>query len=283
MKNYAYYNGKVGLIEEMTIPMNDRSTYFGDGVYDAALVCNHQVFSLKEHLDRFYNSCKLLRIDFKMPYEELAELLKTAAASLDEGESFLYWQATRGTAPRDHAFPVDVEPNLLIYCKPKALKGFFRRVKLITAEDTRFLHCNIKTLNLIPNVMVTQQAVEAGCDECVLHRGNRVTECAHSNVSILKNGVLKTAPTDNLILPGITRGHLVSVCKELGIPVEEKAFTVGELMDADEIIVSGTTNHLVGACEIDGKPAGGRVPELLELIQKTYIRRIEAETGIKVL
>ena len=101
--------------------------------------------------------------------------------------------------------------------------------------------CNIKTINLLPAVLANQKAEEAGCDETIFHRGDRVTECSHSNVHILKDGALKTAPCDNLILPGITRAHRIAQCREMGVPVIEEPFTLDELFDADEVFFSSSS------------------------------------------
>lgn len=283
MKNVGYYNGEIGLIEKMMVPMNDRAMYFGDGVYDATYAANKKIFELDHHMQRFYNSCKALEIPFKLSPEELAAELQKCVDLMDsEGEVMVYWQSTRGTGIRNHAFPTDGKPaNLMITVKETPLKSLKKKIKVISMEDTRFLHCNIKTLNLIPSVIATQRALEAGCDETIFHRGERVTECAHSNVSMLKDGVFRTAQTDNLILPGITRKHLIRICEEAGIPYEEKAFTFDELMDADEIIVSSAGTLGVGVESVDGKPVGGKDPELLLKLQKAAVSDFEKETGYK--
>ena len=129
----------------------------------------------------------------------------------------LYWQSTRAVAHRMHAFPKGGKASLMAFSEPCGLDRQDHPYKLISVEDTRFLHCNIKTLNLIPNCMAMQQAVEAGCDEVVFHRGDRVTEGAHSGLAILKDGVFCTPPADNLILPSITRKHFLTLCDKLGV------------------------------------------------------------------
>ncbi|MCD2347813.1 D-amino acid aminotransferase [Clostridium guangxiense] len=280
MKNLGYYNGEFDLIENMKIPMNDRVCYFGDGVYDATYSRNHKIFALDEHIDRFYNSAGLLRI--KIPYtkEQLKELLADMVTKVDSGEQFVYWQVTRGTGMRNHAFPPDeVKANLWIVLKPTNIKDMSHKLKLITLEDTRFLHCNIKTLNLLPSVIAAQKTEEAGCQEAVFHRGDRVTECAHSNVSIIKDGIFKTAPTDNLILPGIARAHIINMCKKFDIPVNETAFTLKELMDADEVIVTSSGQFCMAACEIDGKPVGGKAPELIKKLQAALLNEFLEATN----
>ncbi|MCI1956523.1 MAG: aminotransferase class IV [Oscillospiraceae bacterium] len=281
MKNLGYYNGKTGPVEEMTIPMNDRSTYFGDGVYDATYAVNHVIYKIDDHLDRFYNSFRKLRIPFRMPREKLAETLQECVDRVDDGKSlFVYWQTTRGTGMRNHVFP-EGDPNLLITVSPSPLRAIGRKFKLITEEDTRFYHCDIKTLNLIPSVMAAQKAKEAGCDEAVFHRGFVVTECAHSNISILKDGAFRTAPLSNLILPGTARKHLVALAKANGIPVDETAFTVDELMDADEVVIHSSGTLCNAVTEIDGKPVGGKAPKLLKRLQDAVVKEFEDYTKVK--
>ena len=278
LKNLGYYNGNYGEIEEMSIPMNDRVCYFGDGVYDATYSRNYKIFALDEHIDRIYNSASLLNINITETKDEMKEILQEMVDKMDSGENFVYWQVTRGTAKRNHAFPENEKTNLWITISPKDIVDTYKKIKLITMEDTRFFHCNIKTLNLIPSVMASEKAKQAGCDETVFHRGERVTECAHSNVHIIKDGAFVTAPTDNLILPGIARAHLIKACKKLGIPVSEVPYTVDELMNADEIIVSSSGSLCLAAEEIDGKRVGGKAPELLKKLQDEVLREFIEET-----
>ena len=272
MQNLGYYNGKFGPIEEMMIPMNDRVCFFGDGVYDATYSRNHIIYSLDEHIDRFYNSAALLRIKIPHIKAEMADILCEMVKKVDDGEQFVYWQVTRGTGMRNHAFPDDSVPaNIWITLKPAKVKDTYKKVKLISLEDTRFLHCNIKTLNLLPSVIAAQKTAEAGCDEAVFHRGDRVTECAHSNVSIIKDGVFVTAPTDHLILPGIARAHLIKTAKALGYAVDETPYTMDDLRNADEVIVSSSGSFCLAASELDGKPVGGKAPEMLKALQDALV------------
>ena len=279
MKTLGYYNGKYGELDEMTIPMNDRVSWFGDGVYDAGPSRNYEIFAIDEHIDRFFNSAGLLDIKMPVTKPELKELLQEMVNKMDTGNLFVYYQVTRGTGIRDHAY-TEGPGNLWIMLKPAEISDGTKPIKLITREDTRFFHCNIKTLNLIPSVVATQKAKEAGCQECVFYRpGGRVTECAHSNVHIIKDGKLITAPTDNLILPGIARAHIIKACKKLEIPVSETPYTLDDLFNADEVIVSSSSNLCLHANEIDGKPVGGKAPELLEKIRVAVLDEFYKATG----
>ncbi len=277
MKTLGYYNGTIGEIDELTVPMNDRASFFGDGVYDATYAHNHVIYCLEAHVDRFFRSMALVRMTPPWTREELMDLLRDLVRKVDSGDQFVYWQVTRGTAPRKHVFPAG-PVNLWVTLTPQTVEDTYRKLKLITAEDTRFLHCNIKTLNLLPNVLAAQRTAEAGADEAVFHRGEVVTECAHSNVHILKDGVLITHPADCYILPGIARQNLIGVCRRLGVPVEERAFTLEELFAADEVIVSSSGYFCMAACEIDGKPAGGKAPALLQSLQDQSVADFRAAT-----
>ena len=273
MERIAYYNGKIGTPEDMMIPMNDRVCYFGDGVYEATAAANGHIFLLDEHVDRLYNSASLISIEIPYTKEELKNILKDVASRSTNKYDFVYFQVTRGTAPRGHAFPKgDVKANLWITVTPKTFRDFSVPMKLTSMEDRRFLYCNIKTLNLLPSVLAAQKAEAEGCDETVFHRGETVTECSHSNCSILKDGVLKTHPNDCYILPGIAKNHMFKACRQLNIPIDETPFTLDELRNADEVIITSSSNFCSFAGTFEGKPVGGKAPELVKAIQDAVIR-----------
>ncbi|MBQ7922470.1 MAG: aminotransferase class IV [Clostridia bacterium] len=285
MKNLAYYNGKISEIEEMMIPFNDRSSYFGDGCYDATYTRNHVVHDLEPHMDRFYRSAALLDIPVPMEKAELMSLIRDLVRKVDDGEQFVYWQLSRGTALRGHAYgDKTLTPNLSITLKPCKTEDTYIPIGAITVEDTRFYHCNIKTLNLLPNVLAAEKARAAGCGEAILYRimdgKTRVTECAHSNIHILKDGVFRTAPLDNLILPGIARANLIRACGELGIPVKEEAFSLEEMMDADEVIHSSCGSFCVPIDVIDGENVGGRDAGTLKKLQDHLVAEFTAATEV---
>lgn len=283
MDKIGYYNGEIGRLEDMTIPMNDRCVYFGDGVYDACMAANHIIYAFEAHIDRFYNSFSKLDIPFSKTKDELKNILQTVVDKADTSVSLMvYWQTTRGTGLRSHVFPTgDVPANLLITVFPAPFKNIDFKYKLATVEDTRHLHCDIKTLNLLPNVIASQRAMERGCQEAVFHRGQTVTECAHSNLSIIKSGVFRTAPLNNQILPGTSRRHLIEIANRLGIPVEERAFTLDEMFDADEIIVTSSSAFCNAAAEIDGIKVGGASHEILTALQKVAVEDFEEYTKLK--
>ena len=281
MENIAYYNGKISSIEEMMIPMNERSSWFGDGVYDAMYTMGHVPLSLDDHLARFYRSAAAIDIKVPMPYDELRALVLDFCRRVDTPDAMAYVQVTRGVGMRGHAYRfAGGTPSLWVFVKPDYLDPLDKTYRCITHEDTRYYYCNIKTINLLPAVLYTEKAESSGCDEAILHRGERVTECAHSNVHILRDGVFQTAPCDNLILPGITRAHRIAQCRAMGIPVVEEPFTLDELMAADEVFFTSASALCCRVGEIDGKPVGGRAPELLERIKQAALEEARAEAGI---
>ncbi|MBE6534251.1 MAG: D-amino acid aminotransferase [Ruminococcaceae bacterium] len=281
LKNLGFYNGKYDTIENMTIPMTDRVCWFGDGVYEATAVRNGVIYCLDDHIDRFFNSAAFVEI--KIPYtkEELKALLCEMVQKVDvsntDNEALLYWQITRGAdVPRNHIFP-DCSARLWITVTPRKIADVYRQIKAITHEDIRFLMCNIKTLCLLPNVLASEKANRAGAEECVQYRAeadgikNRVTEGSHTNVHCIKDGILYTAPLDNLILPGIARKNIIRICAKLGIPVKEEPFSLEFLRSADEILFSSSSNFCIVATELDGEKVGGKAPELLKRLQDALL------------
>ena len=267
MKTLGYYNGMIDELDRIQVPMLDRACYFGDGVYDVTYSRNYRIYALEEHVDRFFQSADLLSITPTLSKKEVADLLCDLVKRLDCGNLWVYFQFSRGTAPRSHAFPQNTQANLWIMLKPAEIRNVYTPMRCITLEDTRFYHCNIKTLNLLPNVLATQATVEAGVDECILHRGETVTECAHSNLSILKNGTLFTHPADNLILAGTGRAHLIEACRHFSIPVCEEAYTLDDVRTADEILITSASALCARVLELDDKPIGGKDPDRVKQLQ----------------
>lgn len=268
MRELGYYNGEWGPLEQMRVPMCDRVCWFGDGVYDAQLARNGRIFAIQEHVDRLFRSAAELDITIPLGKAELVDVLYRLLPEMDDDELMVYYQVTRGTQVRLHSYGEGMQGNLWVMLKPVKAKLGGTLTDLITCEDIRFHRCDIKTLNLIPAVQAAQAAERAGAYEAVLYRpGGRVTECAHSNVHILKDGTLLTAPADELILAGISRAHLIRACEALGVPVREEPFTVDELMDADEVLTTSSSAFLLRAAHVDGTPVGGRAVALYERLR----------------
>lgn len=268
MKTLGYYNGTVDELDRMQVPMLDRACYFGDGVYDVTFSRNHNIFELDEHIDRLFQSAAQVRITPPMAHADLAELVRSLVRRVEDGEQWIYMQISRGTDFRSHAFPsVPVPANLWIMLRPMKIRDLRIPMRCITYPDTRFSHCNVKSLNLLPNVLASEAVREAGVDECILVRDGIVTECAHSNLSILKNGTLITHPADCHIYAGTARNHLLRECRAHGIAVEEREFSPDLLWQADEVLICSASVLCIPVSELDGRPIGGKAPHTVRLLQ----------------
>lgn len=281
MKDLAYYNGRITPAAEMMVSAQDRAFYFGDGIYDVTTVHHGKCFALDDHAARFYGNARKLHLDLGMTLEELKDLCRSLCEKLDGDveEAVLYFQASRNSAPRNHVFPEAGKANLFFTLKPSPMKKIGQEVTAVTEEDRRFEFCDIKTLNLLPNVLAAQKAKEQGAYEAIFHRGEVVTEGSHSGVSLLVNGSFVTPPLSRFILPSVTRKHFIELATALGVRVEERTFTVAEMMAADEVIIMSSTAPLNRTTWIDGTPVGGKVPELIAAFAAAYTEKIRRETA----
>lgn len=266
MKPIYYYDGKFYSIDTPAIPLSDRSIFFADAVYDACLVKDGRPFLLEEHLDRFYRSCGAIRIEPKLTKKELKILLFEICSRAECKFAFLYFQASRSADVRRHFFTDTDKNHLLVSVSEVKMPDRNYALHLILAQDRRYEFCNIKTINLLPAVLASTRAVNMGADEAVFVRNGFVTECAHSNISILKDGTLITHPKSRYILPGIGRAHLINACMRLSIPVIERPFSVQELYDADEIFVTSSSKLCLRAESIEGKSVGMRDTKIADLL-----------------
>lgn len=279
MKDLGYYNGKYDRIENMYVPMNDRACFFGDGIFEVAYARNHKIYALSEHLDRMYDSAAMLGYNMPITKGEFASLLYELSSKVDSPDQLIYWQVSRGTEMRSHAPQSELTANIWVTIREKVMMPPYESAKLITFPDTRFFHCNMKTLNLLPTVMASIAAKNAGADEAIFHRDGMVTECAHSNLCIIrKDGAVQTAPADKLILPGVTRAHMIRACAELGVPCIEENFTLEEMMNAAEVVIVTSGAQFRPVREIDGQSVGGRAPDLVAALQEKLYGNFLKET-----
>ena len=233
---YSLWNDRIVADDEVVVDKEDRGYQFGDGVYEVVKVYNGQLFTLEEHVDRFYASAEKIHITIPYTKDKLYTLLHQLVEANEINTGHIYFQITRGACPRNHIFPGDdVAPVLTGNAKenPRPVANFENGVKATFVEDIRWLRCDIKSLNLLGAVLAKQQAHEKGCYEAILHRGETITEGSSSNIYGIKDGVLYTHPADNLILNGITRQVIFKCAEEIGMPVKEEAFTKEQLLAMD--------------------------------------------------
>ena len=280
MQTLGYYNGEIAELDRLAIPALDRACYFGDGVYDVTYSRKYRVFAMEEHLCKLFQSAGAVGIRPRISQKELCALLCSLLQRMHTGENRIYIQFSRGTGTRNHTFPKDAKPNLLIMMEPASLRDPYKPMKCITRPDTRFYHCNVKSLNLLPNVLASEAAARSGADECILHRGETVTECAHSNLFLFQGGKMATHPADEQIYAGTGRAHLMELCRAVGIPVEERAFSLAELKKADEILVTSASVLCAPVLELNGVPVGGKAPGTVRALQDALLKQFYDETSL---
>ncbi len=269
-----FIDGQFTEREGLTISIDDRGYYFGDGVYEVIKVYGGELYTAEEHINRLFQSA--MKIKLTIPYAEvqLMEIARELVATNNILVGHIYIQVTRGSAPRLHQFPNPaVPPVVTAYAvhNPRPIANIENGVGVKSVEDVRWLRCDIKSLNLLGNVLAKQEAHEASCMEALLHRNGVVTEGSSSNMFGVKDGIVYTHPVTNLILNGITRQVVLGLCKELGITVVEKPFTLDEAFEMDEFFLTSTTSEVTPIISIDGRPVGsGIVGPVTMNLQKAF-------------
>ena len=221
----AYYNGCFSNIDDVRIPLFDRAVYFGDGIYDAAIGMNGKIYMETEHIERFFANAEKMDILLPLQKSKLRELLRKCVELACEKCFFLYFQATRKSSERKHTYPDGVEANLLITVTDTPIPNPNKAIRLSFFEDKRYSYCNIKTLNLLPSVLASKDAQRRGFDEGIFLRDGIVTECAHSNIAIIKDGELFTHPECCRILPGTARKKMLETALDMGIVCHDIPFS----------------------------------------------------------
>lgn len=272
MKGYAYYNGIFGTCDDIKIPLTDRTIYFGDGVYDMIIGHDGSIFLFDEHSERLFSNLKSLNINFPLKKSKLYDLILQIIRLSGYKSYSIYISVSRNHDERIHSYKSSRSSNLLIIISKFDLSER-DGLSLITEKDKRYRFCNIKTTNLLPAVIASTKADMCGCDEAVFYRKNTVTECAHSNIFILKNDQLITHPKSEFILSGITRGLLIKIADEYKIPVMERPFKLDELFSADEVIITSTTKLIKTVDCIDGQKIIRKNQQLVADLQKNAINK----------
>jgi len=278
-----YFNGSFMPIEQAKVPVLDRGFIFGDGVYEVIPVYSRRAFRLREHLARLQHSLDGIQLPNPHTVDEWVAILTGLIARNAPQDQYLYLHITRGVAPRDHAFPIPpVTPtvfamsNPLVHPPAALLQS---GVACITAQDNRWLRCDIKAIALLPNVLLRQSAVAAGCAEAILIRDDSfLTEGAASNIFVVRDGVLLAPPKDHLMLPGITYDVLLELAAANGIPHQVRRILKKELFGADELLLTSSTREVLAVTTLDGKAIGDGRPgamfaRLYELYQ-TFKREV---------
>ena len=258
----VYLNGRFIPLEQATVSVLDRGFNFADGVYEIIPVFSGRLFRLPEHLERLENS--LSGISLSLDYDGrkwrsvLDELLNLNRVS---GDSTVYIQVTRGAAERNHFYQSGYTPTVFAMCKPLSGLDVSMGISAILHEDIRWEYCNIKSVALLPNVLLKQYARDKdGSHEAILSRDGYVTEGAASNVFIVLDNTVRTPPKSNRLLPGITRDLVVELIGKSGDPCLEVPVAEKELLQADEIWITSSTLGIAPVVRLDGRPVGDGKP-----------------------
>lgn len=274
MTDIVHLNGKFMPIEEAYIPVLDRGFIFGDGVYEVIPVYSKHPFRLAEHLRRLQYSLDKIRIPNPHSDAEWTQLVNEMVKRNSGDDQSVYLQITRGVAKRDHAFPKGVTPTVFLMSNPlvtPAPAQVDSGVACITADDYRWLNCDIKSVSLLGNCLLRQLSADVGATETILFRDGKLTEASSSNVFVVKNGVLLTPPKDNFVLPGITYDVVLEIARAREFEVEVRAVTEAEVRSADEIWVTSSTKEVLAVTTLDGKPVGdGRPGPLFRRMHTLY-------------
>ena len=258
-----YLNGEYLPLNQAKVSVLDRGFIFGDGVYEVIPAYGSKVLRFEHHMQRLQNSLDGIRITNPLTNDQWLEIINKLIAATDSQDQYIYLHITRGVAARDHQFPQATQPTVFVMCnvlQPVDKKILEQGIAAVTLDDIRWQYCNIKAIALLPNILLRQQAIDNDAKEAILIRDGFITEGAASNVFIVRNGVIKTPPKDNKLLPGITRDLVVELAQQHNIPVEETAITENEFFSADEVWLTSSTKEILPVTQLNAKPVGNGQP-----------------------
>ena len=277
MSRIVFLNGSFLPIEEAKVPFMDRGFMFGDGVYEGVGVLDGRLVDNEAHLERLERSLREVRIPNPYTRAEWTRLEEEIARRNGMMEGFIYFQVTRGVAERDFTFPENATPTVAMFTQAKAIldaPAAKTGIAVITVPDLRWSRRDIKSLNLLAQVLVKQAAKEAGVQEAWMVEDGYVTEGGSSSGFIItKEGRIVVRPLSNAILPGITRKALLALSKDAGIELEERMFTVEEAYGAAEAFMTSASMFVTPIVSIDGRAVGDRKPgPITKKLREIYIR-----------
>ncbi|KAF3997122.1 D-amino acid aminotransferase [Glaciimonas immobilis] len=260
----VYLNGVMTPLSEARIPVLDRGFIFGDGVYEVIPIYAGNAFRAQHHMARLFRSLAAIGIPNPHNEPEWMALINQVVAPYGKDDQMVYIHVTRGVAKRGHAFPKEaLTPTVFIMTNPLVLPSDAVRdkgVSCVTMEDQRWLHCEIKSISLLGNVLAAQHAAEHSVVEAIQFRDGFLTEASSSNVWIVNNGVLMAPPKNNLILEGIRYSLIEELCAANNIAFVARRIERKEVMEADEVLLSSATKEILPVTVIDGKTIGNGQP-----------------------
>jgi D-alanine transaminase len=279
MPDVAFINGRFIPWQNATVSIDDRGFQFGDAVYEVIRTYRGTPFQLEAHLARLDRSLRELFIPQPYSQAQWMRWIQQGLSLAGYQEAKIYIQITRGVAPREHSFPSQIRPTIVMTIRElQGLPSEMRRtgVAACTRDDLRWGRCDIKSVNLLANVLAREEARKSGVFEAIFVEGGFVMEGALSNVMVVWDGVVMTAPEGPRILSGVTRTVVLDLAKKEGIPIVERSVPLDGLYAADEVFLTGTTLEVLGVVEIDGRTIGSGQPGP---VTKTLAARWASLTG----
>jgi D-alanine transaminase len=273
----VYLNGQFMSSDRAMISPEDRGFYFADGVYEVIKYYKGKPFCFDEHISRLNHSLSGVKISFENTpgLSDVCDALINTN-NFNNAYAGVYIQVTRGVAPRTHRFPEgNIEPTVFAraFSMPPYLNEMRDGVRLVTHEDIRWQWCHIKSIALLPNTVIFEEAATQGAFECMLIRNGFITEATHSNIMAVKNNTIYTHPQSNLILPGITRMAVLQLCRRNNIPVVEEPVKASEIENYDEWFICGAGSEIVPVIKIDDSPVSHAKPvPVTRLLQREFLR-----------
>ncbi len=262
MLKLAMVNDRITPLESLDPIYFDRGIYFGDGVYEVLRSYNGRIFALEEHLQRFATSLAAIRIT-SVDLDQVRDRVERAFLTAGLSNARIYFHVTRGSAPRSHVWEADIEPNFFLTVGelPDDAEEKAKGIAVSTHPDWRWKRCDIKSLNLLPNVLARQDAVDKGCDEAILvNEDGCITEGSGSAFFGITSGTLQTAPLTANILPSITRQYVIKAANHIGLKIREECLTPQQAVAADELFIAVTTKDIIPVVKFDGAVIGTGSP-----------------------
>ena len=278
MSKLAYVNSKYIDFKNAKVHIEDRGLQFADSIYEVVAIANKKLLDLPFHLHRLKFSINELGINYKVDEKKLTNIFNKLIVKNSVKNGLVYLQITRGVQSRNHGYKKNLRPTIIIYTQKKFFNlpnKNFKGVKVITAEDLRWKRRDIKTTNLLPNILAENIERKKKAYTAVLIKDNKVTEGVHSNIWIVKNSTILTHPSNTDILKGVTRVSLKLLIKESQLKLKENSFTKKQLLNADEVFLTSSTSFVTPVIKVDNnKINNGKIGVITMRLAKLYSKSI---------
>ena len=281
----VFLNGEFLPKDKAKISVFDRGFIFGDGIYEVVPVMNGVLIDKIEFWERFKRSLKEIALNFPYKDSEFESILNELIAKNALKEGGVYMQITRGIASRDFAFTKGLQPTIMAFVYAANIQNnelASKGISVVSVPDIRWKRRDIKSISLLAQCYAKEIAVNAGADEGFMVENGKVTEATSASAFIIKDKTLITKPFSNEILPGIRRQNILKFARELNLSVAERAFSMNEVYEADEVFISAASLPILGVIKADGKMiANGKVGKFTQLLRQRYLQKMRNEAGLE--